>query len=279
MRHRYEVVDAFSSDPLYGNPVAVVLDADDLSTAEKQRIAAEMHLSETTFVSSLAPDADAEIRIFTPVNELPFAGHPLIGTLLVLARRTGRARLTLRTGRGLHAARVGLRPDRETALAELEQPETNGEPFAREDELLRALGVACSTLAVRLYDVGPRHVFVGLPDVDALSALRPDHSALGAFDDLAAICFAPAGDHWRMRMFSPAYGVVEDAATGSAAAPFADHLRWHGLVAPDETVHLRQGIELGRRCDMTVLSEETGGSRRTWLRGNAALVATGELRV
>ena len=82
--HRYAVVDAFADEPLRGNPVAVFFDADDLSAAQMQRIAREMNLSETTFVLAAQHGGDARIRIFTPVNELPFAGHPMLGTAIAL---------------------------------------------------------------------------------------------------------------------------------------------------------------------------------------------------
>ncbi|MDP5993796.1 phenazine biosynthesis protein PhzF, partial [Pseudomonas aeruginosa] len=97
----------------------------------------------------------------------------------------------------------------------------------RPAELLAALGLKGSTFPIEVYRNGPRHVFVGLESVAALSALHPDHRALCDFPDLAVNCFAGAGRHWRSRMFSPAYGVVEDAATGSAAGPLAIHLARH----------------------------------------------------
>ncbi len=98
--HRYVVIDAFASEPLQGNPVAVFFDCDDLSGERMQRMAREMNLSESTFVLRPQQDGDARIRIFTPVNELPFAGHPLLGTAIALGAETDKDRLFLETRMG-----------------------------------------------------------------------------------------------------------------------------------------------------------------------------------
>ncbi|MCH0859503.1 phenazine biosynthesis protein PhzF, partial [Pseudomonas aeruginosa] len=98
--HRYVVIDAFASEPLQGNPVAVFFDCADLSGERMQRMAREMNLSESTFVLRPQQDGDARIRIFTPVNELPFAGHPLLGTAIALGAETDKDRLFLETRMG-----------------------------------------------------------------------------------------------------------------------------------------------------------------------------------
>src|SRR5581483_4635643 len=205
-QHRYTVVDAFARRPLAGNPVAVFFDAFDLTTETMQLIAAEMRLSEVTFVLPARDGGDARIRIFTPVNELPFAGHPMLGTALALGQELGRDRLALETAMGTIPVQIGR--DDGAATVSMRQPVPVWEPYEPAADLLAALGVASSTLPVEAYRNGPRHVFVGLASVAALSGLRPDHRALAAFPDMAVNCFAGAGTRWRMRMFSPAYGVV-----------------------------------------------------------------------
>jgi trans-2,3-dihydro-3-hydroxyanthranilate isomerase len=129
---------------------------------------------------------------------------------------------------------------------------------------------------VEIYHNGPRHVFVGLSSLQALAALDPDHRALAAFPDQATNCFAGAGDRWRNRMFSPAYGVVEDAATGSAAGPLAIHLVRHGLVTPGRPIEIEQGVEIGRSAVMHAAVTWTAGEVSTVeVGGSGALFAHG----
>ncbi|QDY75181.1 PhzF family phenazine biosynthesis protein [Streptomyces qinzhouensis] len=247
--HRYVVVDAFAQVPLTGNPVAVFFAGDDLTTEQMQRIAQEMNLSETTFVLEPRQGADARVRIFTPVNELPFAGHPLLGTAIALGARSGAGRLRIETAMGVIPFELE-RADGKAVAARMRQPVPVWEPFDRTGELLEALGIGESTLPVEIYRNGPRHVLVGLKSVEALSGLEPDHRALARFPDMAANCFAGAGSLWRNRMFSPAYGVVEDAATGSAAGPIAIHLARHGLSSYGQHIEITQGVEMGRPSPM-----------------------------
>ncbi|MFJ6750245.1 PhzF family phenazine biosynthesis protein [Streptomyces sp. NPDC091266] len=275
--HRYAVVDAFADEPLRGNPVAVFFDADDLSAAQMQRIAREMNLSETTFVLAAQHGGDARIRIFTPVNELPFAGHPMLGTAIALGAESDRDRLMLETAMGTVPFELD-RADGEVVATRMRQPVPTWEPFARADELLAALGVKTSTLPVEIYRNGPRHVFVGFESVEALSEVEPDHRALARFPDMATNCFAGSGTHWRSRMFSPAYGVVEDAATGSAAGPLAIHLARHGHLPYGQPIEILQGVEIGRPSLMLARAEgagesfhsvEVGGAGALFARGTA----------
>ncbi|MFG3284222.1 PhzF family phenazine biosynthesis protein [Streptomyces sp. NPDC048111] len=276
--HPYMVVDAFASEPLLGNPVAVFFDSADLSGATMQRIAKEMNLSEVTFVLPAEQGGDARIRIFTPVNELPFAGHPLLGTACALGRTWGRDRLRLETAMGVIPFELGSRDG--AAWVRMEQPVPVAKPYEFAADLLAALGVEAATAPVEIYHNGPRHVFVGLPDVEALSALHPDHRALSRFPDMAANCFAPAGDGWRTRMFSPAYGVVEDAATGSAAGPLAIHLARHGFAEYGREITITQGVEMGRASVMRAIAEGVGESiRSVRVGGHAVVVAEGTINV
>ncbi|MEC4019646.1 PhzF family phenazine biosynthesis protein [Streptomyces sp. H27-D2] len=255
--HSYVVVDAFADKPLEGNPVAVFLDSADLTAERMQRIAREMNLSESTFVLPAREGCDARIRIFTPVNELPFAGHPLLGTAIALGESAKKDRLRLETAMGVIPFELDRR-DGLVVAARMRQPIPAWEPYEYADELLAALGVRSSTLPVEIYRNGPRHVFVGFESVAALSAVDPDHRALAKFPDMAANCFAGSGARWRSRMFSPAYGVVEDAATGSAAGPLAIHLARHGLAEYGQAIEILQGVEMGRPSTMRALAEGSG---------------------
>ncbi|MFD5751127.1 PhzF family phenazine biosynthesis protein [Streptomyces sp. NPDC127033] len=275
--HEYLVADAFTSVPLEGNPVAVVLDASDLPAPQMQRIAREMNLSETTFVLPPRDGGHARIRIFTPVNELPFAGHPMLGTAQVLGEKWQRDELLLETEMGPIPVEMERTGDRITRIR-MRQPIPTWESYDRAPELLAALGVTGSTLPVEAYRNGPRHVFVGLPGVEALAALRPDHRALTAFPDMAANCFAGEGRYWHTRMFSPAYGVVEDAATGSASGPLAIHLARHGLVGHGTEIEIAQGVWLGRPSTMRARAEHQDGRvTSVEMSGSAVTVARGTL--
>lgn len=277
--HSYLVVDAFTDTPLHGNPVAVFFDADDLSADRMQSIAQEMNLSEVTFVLRPTGGADAHIRIFTPVNELPFAGHPLLGTAIALGESFPADRLRLETAMGVIDFELERSDGRVTA-ARMEQPVPTWAEFDRTAELLAALGVPTPELPVEIYRNGPRHVFVGLPSVAALSGVDPDHRALAAFPDMATNCYAGAGTRWRNRMFSPAYGVKEDAATGSAAGPLAIHLARHGRIRYGQWIDIDQGVEMGRSALMRA-SAEGAGDRVTSVRvaGSGVPVARGVLYV
>jgi trans-2,3-dihydro-3-hydroxyanthranilate isomerase len=277
--HDYVVVDSFTDTPLHGNPVAVFFGADDLSADRMQRIAQEMNLSEVTFVLRPANGGDAHVRIFTPVNELPFAGHPLLGTAIALGETFPGDVLRLETAMGVigfELQRVGGR----VAAAQMEQPVPTWEAFDRADELLAALGIPAPELPVEIYRNGPRHVFVGLGSVAALSRVDPDQRALAAFPDMATNCFAGAGTSWRNRMFSPAYGVVEDAATGSAAGPLFIHLARHGRIEYGRWIDIHQGVEMGRSALMRACADGSG-DRVTAVRvaGAAVPVARGVLHV
>ena len=164
--------------------------------------------------------------------------------------------------------------------ASMWQPIPTWENYDRADELLAGLGVAAadSVLPVEVYHNGPRHVFVGLPSVPELSALQPDQRILARLPDMAANCFAGSGTQWRLRMFSPAYGVVEDAATGSAAGSLAVHLARHGLIPFGEWIEILQGVEIGRPS--TMRARATGAPDRietVQVAGSAIVVARATL--
>ena len=146
--HRYVVIDAFASEPPQGNPVAVFFDCDDLSGERMQRMAREMNLSESTFVLRPQQDGDARIRIFTPVNELPFAGHPLLGTAIALGAETDKDRLFLETRMGTVPFALE-RQDGKVVACSMQQPIPTWEHFSRPAELLAALGLKGPTFPSR----------------------------------------------------------------------------------------------------------------------------------
>jgi trans-2,3-dihydro-3-hydroxyanthranilate isomerase len=277
--HAYLIADVFTDTPLEGNPLAVFPEASGLSDEHMQRTARELNLSETVFVFPPEQGGDARVRIFTPGTELPFAGHPVLGTAFVVAERDGLDVVRLETRAGVVPVELERDGD-EIRFGRMEQPIPTIEPYERADELLRALGVDHSGLPVEAYTNGPRHVYVELPTEAAVAGLRPDVTALGDHEGIGAVPFAGAGRRWKARNFAPALGVTEDPATGSAAGPMAVHLARHGRIAFGEGIEIRQGEEIGRP---SLLHAQVDGSaenvERVTVGGSAVIVAHGSYRL
>jgi trans-2,3-dihydro-3-hydroxyanthranilate isomerase len=280
MMRSYTVVDAFARNPLEGNPVAVFDDGSGLSTETMQRTALELNLSETVFMFPPETDADARLRIFTPNAELPFAGHPVLGTAFVVGERSDAAVVRLETGVGV--VPLELRRDHgRVTYAQMEQPIPPIEPFPQEQELLAALGLERSELPIEAYRNGPVHVYVAFPDADRVAALRPHFGALEDLGDEYGInCFAPAQDSYVTRMFAPAFGVREDPATGSAAGPLALHLVRHGRIRFGEGISIHQGLQINRPSVLDARADGADGRvKRIVVGGSAVIVARGEYRL
>ena len=159
-------------------------------------------------------------------------------------------------------------------------PGPEWQPYELLDTVLEGVHVTDPILPVEVYRNGPRHVFVGVEDIPALSAIRPDLLVLAKLPNVAVNCFAGSGIRWRSRMFSPAYGVAEDAATGSAAGPLAVHLARHGLIEFGRQIEIKQGVEMGRPS--TMLATAFGSAariERVEVAGSAVVVARGSLYV
>jgi trans-2,3-dihydro-3-hydroxyanthranilate isomerase len=277
---RYVVADVFTDTPLAGNPVAVFTDARALEGEEMQRLARELNLSETVFVLPAEADGHARIRIFTPGIEMPFAGHPTLGTAFVLAAPMQLLEILLETGMGTVPVALERERDR-IVFGRMQQPLPSWELYAEQPALLAALGVERSELPVELYDNGARHAYVALASEDEVASLRPDFSALS---DLPAVlgvnCFAGEGSRWKTRMFAPAGGVAEDPATGSAAGPLAVHLARHGRIAFGDEIEISQGAEVGRPSTLYARADGSAEQlERVEVGGSAVVVARGEFRL
>ncbi|MGH2856009.1 MAG: PhzF family phenazine biosynthesis protein [Solirubrobacteraceae bacterium] len=271
----YTVADVFTDTPLTGNQVAVFLDAQGLGIETMQRAARELNLSETVFVLGSVPQADARIRIFTPQVELPFAGHPVLGTAFVLGELTGLEVVRLATEAGIVPVAL-TRRDEQIVEGEMEQPLPTWAPFDRAQELLDALGVSRSCAPIEVYDNGPRHVYVVLGDDAEVTDVAPDLGALAAFGSLSVSCCAVGDGHIKTRVFAPGMGVAEDPATGSAAGPLAVHLARHDLSEFGRRLEVRQGAEIGRPS--TLYATAIGGPERlerVLVGGGAVIVARG----
>jgi trans-2,3-dihydro-3-hydroxyanthranilate isomerase len=275
----YIVADVFTDIPLQGNPVAVFEDGEGLSAETMQRAARELNLSETVFVLPGGDDANAHIRIFTPALEMPFAGHPVLGTAFVLGKRLGLHTVHLKTGAGVVTVAL-TRAEGRIVFGEMAQPIPTWAPFDRADEVLSAVGVARSELPVEVYDNGPRHTYVCLPDETSVAALAPDIGALGRLGAVGVSCFAADGAQVKTRMFGPGLGVAEDPATGSAAGPLAVHLARHGVVGFGERVRISQGAEIGRPSTLYAAAHGAPDQiDRVLVGGAAVVVARGEYRL
>jgi trans-2,3-dihydro-3-hydroxyanthranilate isomerase len=276
----YEVVDVFTDRAFAGNPLAVVLDADDLSTVQLQSIAREFNLSETSF--PMKPDAegaDYRLRIFTPMQELPFAGHPSVGAADVLLRlgRISPGRVVQSCGAGLLPLQVG--PDVVTLSG---GTPTWSDPVDAAG-LLRAVGLAEDDLAGEPRTVGCGLEFTFLPvRVEALSRVDADLRAVAAYGGAGVSIVAWDGTSARVRVFAAGAGVPEDPATGSAAVALGAFLVVAGLVAGDgETAYdVVQGVEMGRpsllRCAVVA---QSGKPVETRVSGSTVPVARGEIRI
>ena len=278
---RYVVADVFTDTPLEGNPVAVFTDGRGLSDEEMQRLARELNLSESVFVLPSEADAHARIRIFTPSAELPFAGHPTLGSAFVLAGPLQAPVLRLETGMGIVPVALEREQDR-IVFGRMEQPLPTWEAFAEEEALFAALGVGGSELPVLVYENGPRFVYVGLASEDDVVVLRPDFNALlDLAGGLVGVdCFAGSGARWKSRMFAPGAGVVEDPATGSAAGPLAVHLARHGRIGFGDEIKISQGAEIGRPSTLYARADGSADElERVEVGGSAVIVARGEFRL
>jgi len=274
-RHPYAIADVFTDRPLEGNGLAVFTDGSAFDEPTMARLARELNLSETVFALPPRSGGDAWIRIFTPGSELPFAGHPVLGSAFVLAG--DRDVVNLETGLGTVPVALERGPGGAVAFGRMRQPLPTLEPFEQQVALLQALGLASSQLPIEGYVNGPHNVYVALEDEAAVAALAPDHRALAELGRYNVSCFAGAGANWKTRMFAPAIGVAEDPATGSAAGPLALHLARHGAIEFGREIEIAQGAEIGRPSKLYARVE--GSSDQVELievGGAAVIVARGE---
>jgi trans-2,3-dihydro-3-hydroxyanthranilate isomerase len=276
-RYRYVVVDVFTAEALTGNQLAVFTDAREIPAEQLQRLAREINYSETTYVYPPEADGHIRMRIFTPAAELPFAGHPTLGTAFVLAAPLQLVEIKIETGSGT----VPVTLEREGArivFGRMQQPLPSVTPFDAEDDLCGMLGVE-PQLPVELYDNGMRNVYVTLASEEELVALRPNPQQLLELGPVGINCVAGEGLRWKSRMFAPAFGVAEDPATGSAAGPLALHLARHRRIAFGDEIEIRQGVEIGRPSTLYARVDGSADSvERIEVGGSAVVVARGEFQ-
>jgi trans-2,3-dihydro-3-hydroxyanthranilate isomerase len=275
---RFVVVDVFTDTPLQGNQLAVFTDAREIPEDLLQPIAKEIGFSETVFVYTPAEGGHARMRIFTPAQEIPFAGHPTLGTAFVLGQPMQLEEIRLETGSGIVPVRLEREGPR-IVFGRMQQPIPSVEPF-EEGSVLAALGVERSELPVEVYDNGIRHVYVALPSEQDVARLEPDMNALAKLDTVGVNTFAGSGTRWKTRMFGPGSGVPEDPATGSAAGPLALHLARHGRIGWGDEIQISQGAEIGRPSTLFARVDGSADAvSRVEVGGSAVVVARGEFRL
>jgi len=294
-RLRLLQVDVFTRVPLAGNAVAVVPDAGALGADEMQAIARETNLSETTFVTpATAAGADYRVRIFTPRHELPFAGHPTIGTVAALIASGHLARplqpTTVRQQSAVGIVDVTVTP-RETGLAfSIAMPSPVWRPAAVDRErCARMLGCAPSALAALPVDVvstGIPWVVVALDGLPAVRALSPDFglvAAVAAEEEATGVTvFCRAADDpacaVHLRSFAPGAGIPEDPVCGSGNGAVAAYGARHGLFGGDFAYVAEQGVEVGRPGRVAVRGRrDASGEWHLEVGGEAVVVLEGWL--
>ena len=287
--YQFKQVDVFTARPLLGNPVAVVLNADGIGPARMQQFASWTNLSETTFVlSPTSPEADYRLRIFTPSHELPFAGHPTVGSAhaALEAGVVSGPSFQLECGAGL----LPLTVDGEGAERRIfvRAPEAK---FVRDcgdlaDDVAAALGAQIvPEPSPAAMDNGPVWLFVRLESGSAVAGLEPDMSAVTKLSQehrltgVAAFALLEGdGPSVHIRCFAPAVGVYEDPVTGSANAALPAYLARAGLLDGLGREYVStQGTELGR--DGRVYVRALDGQGRAEIGGHAVTVIEGEIRL
>jgi trans-2,3-dihydro-3-hydroxyanthranilate isomerase len=303
MTKTYEFVqlDVFTRKPLTGNPLAVFTDATGLNDQQMQALAREMNLSETTFILPREPELEAKegkrVRIFTVEEELPFAGHPTLGTALYLhntaVSHVDEIVLNLNVGK----IRVQFRPDSKDrssdrvagdVFGEMRQRDPEFGPTLARDETASVLGSDGSEIAPewpsQIVSTGLPFAVVPIRDAKSLANLKPDVARVSALLDGtgAKFCYfiSPERQSWRevrARMFF--YG-GEDPATGSAAGCAVSWIVRHGMAKSDEQILIRQGVEMGRPSEIfvrathdveVVTNVRVGGYAVELLRGTVTL--------
>lgn len=281
---RFLILDVFTDAPFGGNPLAVIPDARALPEDRLQKIAREFNFSETTFVYPPEdPTHTAKVRIFTPMSEVPFAGHPTIGTAIALAGMGHRSDMVLEMGVGPISATV----DGNTASFNTTVPLTLGAEPAP-DIVARCLNLPENAIrtdqhAPRIAGVGLDFCLVELATPQALAACVPDtgafrraHETYPVEPDFAALAYCRNGSAIRARMFAPLDNIPEDPATGSAAAALTAFLSV--LEGASLSLDIDQGVEMGRPSKiLTTAIHEHGRVQSVTVTGSAVHVAEGRL--
>ena len=297
MKYRYFICDVFTKRPFSGNQLAVLPEAKGLDEVQMQQIAREFNFSETAFVFPPEQGQTRKVRIFTPTSELPFAGHPNLGTAFslylngYLGEQQDSMRIVFEEKAGLVPVSIDLAKNGDWFL-ELESPEplSLGEEMSVES-VCQALSLSGEEIEIKNHH--PRVASVGLPflmvEVRSIDALQKARSVLDFSKQLHAQglsfihVYLRSGDEFdlRSRMFAPFDGVTEDPATGSANCALAGLLS--ELKEEEErefSWKIAQGVEMGRPSTLFARAKKVEGkTAKTWIGGNCVQIAEGMLKI
>ena len=291
--YEFRQLDVFASRPLEGNPLAVFPDAHGLSDAEMQAVAREMNLSETTYIfpqngagkAREGARAGTRVRIFTVSEELPFAGHPTLGTAFVLRGESGAQQVTLDLPVGAIPVQFEDPPG-QPSFGEMRQRDPEFGTVHDREKVARAAGLSASeldeNLPVQTVSTGLAFTIVPVKSLAAIRGMRLDYARATEYlkqTDGRFFYFVcretvdkEARLHARMIFYKG-----DDPATGSAAGCACAWMAMHGVAAAGERVLIEQGLEAGRPSRLLVRAERNGGGLHVYVGGNAVEVARGEL--
>jgi len=289
MNHRFYTLDVFTTTRFQGNPLAVITDGDGLSTDQMQAIAREMNLSETVFVQKPSDDrALARLRIFTTKEELKLAGHPVIGTWFLLAElgvvpaQEGGVHVMQQTGAGVLPVEIRFKDGRPHRVT-MTQKQASFKPSKIDKrKLTAALGLSTKDLHSKLepefVSTGIFNLMVPLKNRSALANIQMNMvelSRLLAKQAALAYCFTAGSNHTVHARGMMPWELYEDAATGSAAGSLGAYLVRHGKLGAGHTLHVAQGVEMGRPSDIEVEVTQTGKKLTPRVSGAAVKVFEG----
>jgi len=292
MDHRYYTLDVFTTTRFQGNPLAVITDGDGLSDDQMLAIAREMNLSETVFVQKPSEDrALARLRIFTTKEELKLAGHPVIGTWFLLAElgvvpaQEGGVHVLQQTGAGVLPVEIRFKDGRPQRVTMTQKEASFKSSKIDKKKLAAALGLTIKDLDPQLpaefVSTGLYNLMVPLKNRSALSRIAMNMSELAILlkkDAALAYCFTIGPNHHIHARGMMPWELYEDAATGSAAGSLGAYLVKHGKVGAAHTLHIAQGVEMGRPSEIEVEVTQAGKKLTPRVSGAAVKVFEGVIR-
>jgi trans-2,3-dihydro-3-hydroxyanthranilate isomerase len=291
MQRRIYTVDVFTSKRFAGNPLAVVTDGDGLSTATMQAIAREMNLAETVFVQRPTNNrALARLRIFTTTRELPIAGHPVVGTWFLLAElgvvpaSEGPVHVLQQTGAGILPVEITFHDGRPSLVTMTQKAAKFSSKRVNKAALAAALGLKPSDfdskLPIEFVSTGLSNLLVPIAARNALARIESNIRALAqvvAPGGTMAYCFALDGPGKAFSRGMLPWGLIEDPATGSASGSLGAYLVQHGRLRPGQTLHIAQGVQMGRPSEIQVVVGSERGRLVPKVSGAAVRVCEGHI--
>jgi trans-2,3-dihydro-3-hydroxyanthranilate isomerase len=291
MQRRIYTMDVFTTKRFAGNPLAVITDGDGLTNATMQAIAREMNLAETVFVQRPTNNrALARLRIFTTTRELPLAGHPVIGTWFLLSElgvvpaSEGPVHVLQQTGAGILPVEITFHDGRPSRVTMTQKPAQFSRKHVNKAALAAALGLKPrdfdASLPIEFVSTGIPNLLVPIVSRAALARIETNLRALAqvvSSGGVMAYCFTLAGPGKAYSRGMIPWGIIEDPATGSASGSFGAYLVQHGRLRPGQTLHIKQGVEMGRPSDIQVEIESQRGRLVPKVSGAAIRICEGHI--